>query len=149
MREKAWKWIPGIRLALVSSSLHGICIAMCVRIVAAGNLSLSLSCLLFCFFFPLFFLDERRNGRSSNLGTHCSVSHGFFFFCRRVVSPLFRSKSTDQLGRPSDKNPRIASPFLSIRFPSKRISAPWRMEASSLLAPGREVVFCCNRIFQY
>ena len=126
---------------------------VCANRRSRESLRLSLSCLLFCFF-SFFFLDERRNGRSSNLGTHCSVSHGFFFFCRRVVSPLFRSKSTDQLGRPSDKNPRIASPFLSIRFPSKRISAPWRMEASSLLSTGREVVFCLeyfntNKIFDF
>ena len=148
MREKAWKWIPGIRLALVSSSLHGICIAMCVRIVAAGNLSVSLS-RVFCFvFFPFFFWMRDATAVRLILAPIAPFPTASFF-CRRVVSPLFRSKSTDQLGRPSDKNPRIASPFLSIRFPSKRISAPWRMEASSLLATGREVVFFCNRIFQY
>ena len=85
---------------------------MCVRIVAAGNLSLSR---VFCFFFfPLFFLDERRNGRSSNLGTHCSVSHGFFFLSPSCVSSL-----PFQVDRSTRKALRQKSPYrFSLSFNS-------------------------------
>ena len=89
---------------------------MCVRIVAAGNLSLSLSCLLFCFFFPLFFLDERRNGRSSNLGTHCSVSHGFFFFVAELcLLSSVPSRPINSEGPPT-KIPVSLLPFFQFAF---------------------------------